>query len=129
MRIGRRIPEELCSILKDGYDECLGKGKGENKVDLVFFYASPLVKFNHRSGQYEPSPQLQWSKEWEDLKIGFRESKNRVRYMKCLATLSNFEAVLDLKPLALHFTCHGYNESNGSYLGFENPDASADLIH
>ena len=78
-------------------------------------FASPLVTktINPTSGeeQVAPLPLLDFGKEFKGALSGIRETQNAVDVRVLPATLEKFTDILMHKPIGLHFTGHGVENS------------------
>ena len=73
----------------------------ERLIDIAFVHASP--KFCNR----ERLAELNFVAERNGIKRAIADSNKKVKFKQVLGTLENFKYIVNMKPHALHITCHG----------------------
>ena len=82
----------------------------EQNLHLAFLYASPLVmrcQGTSSKDNYKPMPQLEFKREFKEIQNSIRETKRHLKIRSIQATVENLTYILAQKPLALHFSGHG----------------------
>ena len=93
------------------------------------------------SAAVKTMPQLEFEKEYKEIKHSIGETDRLLRIKSIQATISNLTNILTKQPLALHFTGHGientkenlgrsyqFRQKEGNFLLFESDDGEAELV-
>jgi CHAT domain-containing protein len=80
----------------------------ENSILTMFFlFASPLLhKFSNQNGIHIMN-QLNFKKEFEEIKDSIDDSKLQINYWSKVATIDNLPDIMIHNPFVIHFSGHG----------------------
>ena len=96
--------------------------RNENKLDIGFLHASPLISIDENNGKSKVLPQLDYEKEEEKIIEALYESGKAYKFKSMVATKMNFREMMKLQPSILHISCHGITNEKEEYLIFERED-------
>jgi len=110
----------------------------ENKIDLAFLFASPLVSIYQDidSFKLQPMANLDYENEFNMVIKNISDIRRSIKYTKSVATVNNFQKTLNLAPTALHFSGHGLTNrafssdrsKEGDFLVFEDEKGKAHYV-
>ena len=82
-------------------------------LHLGFLFSSPLI-LKSKSGNreiFQQIPLLSFGAESNLIKEAALQSGKNIKFLRSVATLSNFIEMLNRQPRALHISCHGIKNS------------------
>jgi hypothetical protein len=117
-------------------DENLNK-----QLHIGFIFSSPMILRGNTSSKDMLIPQLDFESEAKEILAAAIESKSNIRYLQAVATQACFTEMLNLRPKALHISCHGirnneetigldYNayRNDGDFLLLERDNGEGELV-
>jgi len=93
------------------------ESKLQSQIHLAFLFASPLMLKTSDYKYYDVLPPISFSEEFEQIKQFIEEKKICFNYRYSVATTKNLQTALRENPLGLHFSGHGFKNTETLYQG------------
>ena len=88
-----------------------------DQIHLAFLFASPLMLKTSDNKYYDVLPPISFAEEFEQIKQSIEQKKIEFNYRYSVATSKNLQAALRDNPIGLHFSGHGFQNTESLYQG------------